>query len=58
MVDDDDDELDGLCEEDLQPEPTSDEDIDGIVLYADIAGQDLEVIAKRKAEWEELFGAS
>jgi hypothetical protein len=52
------DELDGLCDPDIQPEPIPDEDLDGIVLFADIAGQDLEAIDKRKKEWEEVFRAS
>ena len=55
----DDDELDGLCDEDIQPEPIPDEDLDGIVLFADLAGiTSLQVIALRKAEWEYLFDAS
>jgi hypothetical protein len=51
-----DDELDGLCDEDSQPEPIADADIDGIVLFADLAGtQDLEEIHYREMEWRALF---
>jgi hypothetical protein len=56
---DDDDELDGECDPELQPEPTADRDIDGIVLFSDLAGtDDLEEIEYRKMEWEALFNAS
>jgi hypothetical protein len=52
----DDDLVEG-CEFSDKDEVISDEDIDGIVLFADIAGGDIDDIAKRKAEWEGLFGA-
>jgi hypothetical protein len=53
-----DDDLDGECDPDLQPEPTADEDLDGIVLFADLAGtQDLEEIAYRKMEYAALWGS-
>jgi hypothetical protein len=51
-----DDDLDGLCDPDIQPEPIADEDLDGIVLFADIAGEGLESIEQRRREYDELFG--
>lgn len=55
----DEDELDGLCDPSIQPEPVPDDDIDGTVLFADLAGtDDLEDIVKRKEEWKELFDGS
>ena len=54
MPDDElDDELDGLCDEDAQPPVTPDEDVDGIVMFADVAG-DKEGIKRRKKELTEL----
>jgi hypothetical protein len=51
------DDLDGLCDEALQPEPLADDDVDGIVLFADLAGTtDLEEIEYRQMEWAALFG--
>jgi hypothetical protein len=59
----DDDDLetcDGLdgCDFDFTVEPTPDDDIDGIVLFADLDPQDAEAISRRKAEWEEIRDAS
>jgi hypothetical protein len=54
-MDDDDDDLDGLCDADLQPDPIRDTDIDEVVLYADIDPNDDKAIAQRKKEWKELF---
>lgn len=50
-------ELDA-CDEsfDLPDKNTADEDIDAVVLFADVDFTDPEAVAKRKAEWEELFG--
>jgi hypothetical protein len=51
----DDDFIDG-CEMPKSYMITHDEDIDGIVLFASIAGGGIADIAKHKAKWEELFG--
>jgi hypothetical protein len=52
---DDDDELDGICDPDLQPTPIRETDIDDVVLYADIDPNDDKAISKRKKDWKELF---
>ena len=54
---DDDDELDGLCDENMQPPPTPDEDVDGVVLFADIDPSDVEGIEQRVEEWKQVFHA-
>jgi len=50
-------ELDGMCDSDLQPTPTQDDDIDGVVLFADVDPSDVEAIEKRTEEWKEVFRA-
>lgn len=54
MSDEDDDELDGICDVGSQPTPVDDEDVDALVLFADVAG-DREAVEQRRREWEELF---
>lgn len=41
---------------DLEDKNTADEDVDALILFADIDFLDPEAVAARKAEWEELFG--
>jgi hypothetical protein len=50
-------ELDGMCDADLQPTPTPDEDVDGIVLFADVDPSDVDAIEQRQEEWKEVFRA-
>ena len=53
----DDDFLDGCDLEFDDPETnTEDGDIDALTLFADVQFDDPDEVAKRKAEWEELFG--
>jgi hypothetical protein len=40
---------------DIAEKNTADEDVDALVLYADIDFTDPEAVAARKAEWKELF---
>lgn len=40
---------------DIPEKNTTDENIDALVLFADVDWNDAEAVAKRKAEWEELF---
>lgn len=49
----DDDLLDG-CDLDFTEAPTNDEDLDAVVLFADVS-DDQAVIDARRAEWQELF---
>lgn len=54
--------LDGMCDADMNPErPTADNEIDGIVLFADLAQPGsmnvLGGIEERKEEWRRLFNA-
>jgi hypothetical protein len=53
-----DDELDGLCDPNLNPVELDDRELDGIVLFADIDSDDVEAIEQRIHEWQELFNAS
>lgn len=46
-------DIDG-CEVDMTENPTADEDIDGIVLFADCDTDD--DIEQRRQDWVELFG--
>jgi hypothetical protein len=50
-------ELDGMCDPDLQPTPTQDDDIDGVVLFADVDPSDVDAIERRTEEWKEVFRA-
>jgi hypothetical protein len=50
-----DDELDGICDPDLQPTPIRDDDINDVVLYSDLNLTDDKAIIKRNHEWKELF---
>ena len=52
---DKDDVEDGLCDEDLQPDPTPDEDIDGVVLFADVDPTNVDAIEERTEEYRQLF---
>lgn len=54
MSDQDDDELDGLCDEGLQPVPVDDENVDAVVLFADVVDSQV-AVAERKKEYELLF---
>lgn len=48
-------ELDA-CDQSFDTENnTSDEDVDALILFADIDFTDPEAVSQRKAEWEELF---
>jgi hypothetical protein len=49
------DTQDGLCDDDLQPDPTPDEDIDGVVLFADVDPTDVDAIEARTEEYRQLF---
>lgn len=49
------DALDG-CELDFHAYPTADDDVDVLVLFADIDWTDPDAVAQREAEWRELFG--
>lgn len=49
----DDDLLDG-CDLDFTEAPTGDDDLDAVVLFADVA-DDPAAIERRRAEWQELF---
>ncbi len=49
----DDDLLDG-CDLDFTDAPTSDDDLDGVVLFADVS-DDPAAIEERRAEWQELL---
>ncbi len=49
----DDDLLDG-CDLDFTGTPTSDDDLDSVVLFADVS-DDPAAIDARRAEWQELF---
>lgn len=51
------DELDG-CAVDMAADPTPDDAIDGVVLFADVDLDDAEAVATRAAEWRELFGGT
>lgn len=53
----DDDFLEG-CDIDFSEDPTSDDDLDAVVLFADVDPSDTAAIEARKAEWQELFGAA
>jgi hypothetical protein len=44
------------CAVDMAEDPTPDDDIDGITLFADVDASDPEAVARRKAEWEALWG--
>jgi len=57
MADESEEELDGMCDPDLQPEPTRDEDIAGVVLFADVDPTDVDAIERRVDEWGKLFNA-
>lgn len=48
-------ELDACGDINIPEKHTADDDIDALVLYADVDWTDPEAVAKRKAEWEELF---
>lgn len=48
-------ELDACSESFDTEKNTSDDDIDGLILFADVDFTDQEAVDKRKAEWEELF---
>lgn len=48
------DDLDG-CAVDFTAAPTADDEIDGIVLFADVDLGDPAAVAARKAEWDALF---
>lgn len=55
----DDDTLDGCALEFDDPEMNcSDEDIDALVLFADVEFDDPEAVAERVAEYEALFGGA
>lgn len=51
------DELDA-CDEsfDIADKNTADEDVDAVLLFADIDFTDPAAVEARKAEWQELFG--
>lgn len=53
----DEDELDGMCGLQEKPVPTSDEDIEKLVLFADVNTGDTEAVMQRTHEWKELFNA-
>lgn len=36
---------------------TADDEIDGLVLFADVDPADVDAIERRVAEWQDLFGA-
>lgn len=48
---------DGMCDPGLQPEPTLDKDVAGIVLFADVDPTDVDAIERRVDEWGKLFNA-
>lgn len=52
-----DDELDGCLSdvENIEEEQTSDDDIDAVVLFADVDPNDKKAVAKRKKEWQKVF---
>lgn len=49
--------IDG-CDLDFSEDAVADEDIDGIVLFADLAADDEAAIQARVAEWEALSNGS
>lgn len=53
---DPDDELDG-CDCSGAP-PLDDQDVDGIVLFADVDRDDVDAIERRADEWRRLFGGA
>lgn len=40
---------------DMPDKNTADEDVDALMLFADVDFTDPDAVAARKAEWEELF---
>lgn len=53
----DDDLVDG-CDIDFAAEPTSDDDLDALVLFADVDTNDPAAVEARRREWEALFHGS
>jgi hypothetical protein len=51
------DELSG-CDLDFREAWNLDDEIDSIVLFADIDDQDKDAVSKRKSEWEAILNAS
>lgn len=51
------DEVSG-CDVDFREDPTPDEHVDYVVLFADISPDNAERLNRVRAEWEELFNAS
>jgi hypothetical protein len=51
-----DDDLDGCCDDDFDmADESTDDDLDALVLFADVEFLDREAVAERRAEWAELF---
>jgi hypothetical protein len=51
-----DDDLDGCCDADFDmADESTDDDLDALVLFADVDFADRWVVAERRAEWAELF---
>lgn len=57
MTTPDDDTLDG-CAIDFAEDPTPNDELDAVVLFADVDPDDPAAVAAREAEWREIFGAA
>jgi hypothetical protein len=56
-VAEEDEELTGCDADFLEEERTADEDVDAVVLFADVDPDDEEAVSKRKEEWSQVFSA-
>jgi hypothetical protein len=49
------DEVPDGCAVDMAADPMPDEDLDGVMLFADVDPNDAEAVEARAAEWREVF---